>query len=160
MGSVKEVLLLKKLPKLGSEGERVHVRAGYFRNYLGPNKLAIAVGQANRKQIEALVAARERREKAEKEAAEAIAQKIASVRIVVSVKTGEKGKLFGSVTAPDILARLEEQGLTIERDQLKLLHPIKTLGQHQLTVQLHAEVEATFALEVVSENPVVSNNKA
>jgi large subunit ribosomal protein L9 len=73
----------------------------------------------------------------------------------MSVRTGEKGKLFGSVSAKEIIAALSEQGIEIQRDVLHLPQPIKQLGQHFVEIKLHDEVSASLTVEVVSENPVL-----
>lgn len=149
-----EVLLLEAIKGLGSEGETVSVRAGYARNFLLPRKLATPINQANKKQIEALLQAREKRLEKELEESKTLAEKIAQLSIVVSVKTGDSGKMFGSVTANDILAKLSEQGLELDKKQLSLEQPIKDLGLHAIQVKLSADIEVAFKLEIVSENPI------
>ncbi|MDR1437681.1 MAG: 50S ribosomal protein L9 [Puniceicoccales bacterium] len=153
--ATQKILLLKPIPKLGKEGECVRVRAGYARNFLTVYGWAIPVDRANENRIKSLLRKREEREAKEKDAAVALAQRIGELRIAVAVHTGEKGKLFGSVTAKEILAALADQGIAIEKDALGLAHPIKELGQHCIDVKLHSDVIAKLAVEVVSENPVV-----
>src|SRR5688572_12611323 len=92
------VLLLKHVENLGSEGEQVQVAAGYFRNYLSPKKFAIVINAASKSYIEKLQKARLEREQRELEANEQLAARLRNLRLAVSVKTGEGGKLFGSVT--------------------------------------------------------------
>ena len=103
-----KVLILKPVENLGGEGEQVTVKAGYARNFLFPKKVAIPVNKANKKQIEALIKARELREAKELENAQALAKVLADMSIAFAVKTGEGGKLFGSVTAADLLAKIAE----------------------------------------------------
>ena len=95
-----EVLLLEAIQGLGGEGDTVSVKAGYARNFLYPQKLAIPLNQGNRKQIEALRAAKEKRIAEELEASKTLAEKIGQLSLSVAVKTGENGKMFGSVTRP------------------------------------------------------------
>lgn len=124
-----DVLLLKQVERLGGEGEQVSVKAGYARNFLFPKKYAMPVNRANKKQIEALIKAREAREAREKSEAEQLAEKIAGVSIAIAVKTGEGGKMFGSVTAQDLIERLAKEGIELEKRQLQL-QPVKELGKH------------------------------
>ena len=151
-----DILLLAAIEGLGSEGDTVSVRAGYARNFLFPSKLAIPVNQGNRKQIESLKIAKERRIAEEFEASKSLAEKIGQVSISIAVKTGDNGKMFGSVTSADILARLEEEGIQLEKKQLNVIQPIKDLGSHKIQVKLNSEIEATFNLEIVSENPIIT----
>jgi large subunit ribosomal protein L9 len=155
--AIKEVILLKHVSKLGKEGECVRVKAGYARNYLTVRKIAVTKERANRKQIDALIRNRAIREANEKADAETSARKIASARVIMTVRTGEQGKLFGSVSAKEIVASLGEQGIVIERDCLCLPQPIRELGQHRVDVRLHPEVGAQVVVEVVSENPVAES---
>jgi large subunit ribosomal protein L9 len=149
-----EILLLQPIEGLGAEGDQVKVRAGFARNYLLPQKMALPIGRANRKQIEALRKARAEREIKEKADAEAVADRLNSLSIAFPVKTGEGGKLFGSVTQLDLHKRLEEEGLQIERKKIDLGAPIKELGRHVARIKLHPEVEVELGFDVVSENPI------
>ena len=155
-----DILLLEAIKGLGSEGDTVSVRAGYARNFLFPRKLAIPVNQGNRKQIESLKIAKEKRIAEELEASKSLAEKIGQVSISIAVKTGDNGKMFGSVTSTDILARLEEEGIQLEKKQLNVAQPIKDLGSHKIQVKLNSEIEATFNLEIVSENPIIAESEA
>lgn len=148
-----DVLLLKQVERLGGEGEQVSVKAGYARNFLFPKKYAMPVNRANKKQIEALIKAREAREAREKSEAEQLAEKLAGVSIAFAVKTGEGGKMFGSVTAQDLLEKLAGEGIQLEKRQVQL-QPVKELGKHSATVKLHKDVKVELAFEVVSENPI------
>ncbi|MDR2677407.1 MAG: 50S ribosomal protein L9 [Puniceicoccales bacterium] len=153
--ATREVILLKRVPKLGKEGDCVSVKAGYARNYLTVRKIAVIKERANRKQVEALIRNRAIREANEKAEAEALAKKIAAARIIMTVRTGEQGKLFGSVSAKEIVTALEAQGISIDRDALHLPQPIRELGQHRIDAKLHPEVTTQVIIEVVSENPIV-----
>jgi large subunit ribosomal protein L9 len=153
--ATEEVILLKHVDHLGKEGDLVQVKAGYARNYLTIRGLAITKKRANCKQIEALVRNRAIREANEKAEAEVRAKQIAAARVIMTVRTGEQGKLFGSVSAKEIIGALESQGIVIERDMLLLPQPIKELGQHRIDVRLHQDVSVQLVVEVVSENPVI-----
>ena len=154
-----DILLLEAIKGLGSEGDTVSVRAGYARNFLFPCKLAIPVNQGNRKQIESLKVAKEKRVAEELEASKSLAEKIEQTNISIAVKTGDNGKMFGSVTSADILTRLEEENVLLEKKQLNVAQPIKDLGSHKIQVKLNSEIEATFNLEIVSENPIIPESE-
>ena len=156
-----EILLIKPVDGLGGEGEQVKVKAGYARNYLLPRNYAVPVNRANRKQIEALQKARLARESKELEGAQAIANKLATVTIAIAVKTGEGGKMFGSVTAQNLVDRLAEEGIPVEKKQFNLTNPVKELGKHEVEIKLHSKIKVNFSFEVVSENiiPEAAENK-
>lgn len=149
-----EVLLLKPVDGLGAEGDQVKVRAGYARNFLLPQGMAMPLTQANRKRIEALKKARALREAKELDGAQAIAKQIEKAAIAIAVKTGEGGKLFGAVTANDIHDKLAAAGITVEKRRIHLGQPIKTLGKHEVKIRLHPEVSVDLSFDVVSENPI------
>jgi len=149
-----QVLLLQPIKGLGAESDTVTVRAGYARNFLLPRKIALPITHANKKQMEALLKAREAREAKELDSAKELAERISKTSIALAVKTGEGGKMFGAVTANDLITRLAEEGIELAKKQLGLPAPIKELGSHVATVKLHAEVEAELKFEVVSENPI------
>lgn len=148
-----EVLLVKPVERLGGEGEQVSVKAGYARNFLFPQKYAIPVNRANKKQIEALIKAREIREANERSEAEKIAARLAELTIAIAVKTGEGGKMFGSVTAADLIARVAEEGVELSKKQVQLA-AVKELGKHTASIKLHKDIKVDFNFEVVSENPI------
>ena len=149
-----QVLLIKPVQGLGAEGDTVTVRSGYARNFLLPRKFALPLTQANKKQMEALLKAREERELKEMESAQALVKQIEKVSIAVAVKTGEGGKMFGSVTANDLITRLKEEGIELAKKQLGLPAPVKELGSHTASIRIQAGVETELKFEVVSENPI------
>ncbi len=153
MASTK-VLLVKPIEDLGGEGEQVTVKAGYARNFLLPKKLALPVNQANKKMVEALIKARETRMAKELDGAKALAEKLANVSIAIAMKTGEGGKLFGSVTAQNIIDRLADDGIVLTKKQLHITEHVKELGKHSAHVKLHKDVKFDIEFEVVSENPI------
>jgi len=148
-----QVLLLQPINGLGAEGDTVNVRAGYARNFLLPRRLALPITQANKKHVESLLKAREAREQREFEAARTLGEKLEATHIAIAVKTGEAGKMYGAVTANDLIERLKEEGIELPKKQLLLPAPIKELGSHVVTVKLSADVRAALKFEVVSENP-------
>ena len=147
-----EILLLEPINGLGVEGESVKVKAGYARNFLLPRKKAVPITQTNRKQLEALLKRRRIRESDELDKAKSQAAAISETSLTFTVKTGETGKMFGALTAKDIVDRLAETAdIHLNKKQLHLATPLKTLGQHTLTVKVHSEVSADLKFEIVSE---------
>lgn len=138
----------------GNEGDTVTVKTGYARNYLLPRGLAVPLTRSNRKQIEALKERAAKRAQDELEAAQATATKLEAIQIVFAVKTGPGGKMFGSVTAQELIDRIGENGVELEKKQVNLYTPVKSLGKHVTKIKLHAEVTVEFEFEVVSENPI------
>lgn len=149
-----EVLLLKPVAGLGGEGDQVRVRAGYARNFLLPQKAAVALTQANRKRVEALKKQRANREATELAGAQELAKKIAKVSIAFVVKTGEGGKMFGAITSADLHQKFVEAGVDLDKKKIHLHTPVKTLGKHEVAIKLHAEVSVDISFDVVSENPI------
>lgn len=149
-----EILLLEQINGLGSEGDQVKVKSGYARNFLFPRKKAVPVNRANKKQMEVLIKAREAREAKELDAANQLAKRLNTVSIAIPVKVGKGGKTFGAVTVNDILARLLEEGIELNKKQLLLPKPVKELGKHKALVKLHHDVTIDLNFEVVSENPI------
>lgn len=149
-----EILLLKPVDGLGAEGDQVKVRAGYARNFLLPQGMAMPLTQANRKRVEALKKARTSREAKELDGAQEIAKQIEKAGIAIAVKTGEGGKLFGAVTANDIHDKLAAAGINVEKRRIHLGQPVKTLGKHTVKIKLHTDVSVELSFDVVSENPI------
>ena len=150
-----EVLLVKPVDGLGAEGDRVKVRAGFARNYLLPQGVALPVNNANRKYIDALQGARTKREAKELADANATLEKIKSVSVAFAVKTGEGGKMFGAITVKDIHAKLAEQGVVIEQRKIHLGQgPVKVLGKSVAHIKLHADIAHELEFEIVSLNPI------
>ncbi len=149
-----EVLLLKPVDGLGSEGDQVKVRAGYARNYLLPQEIAAPVTTANRKQVEALKKRRAEREVKELSGAQELAKRIEKVSIAFALKTGEGGRVFGAVTSSDLYEKLVQAGIEIDRKKIHLHTPVKTLGKHETKIRLHADVTVDLSFDVVSENPI------
>ena len=149
-----QVLLLQPVEGLGAEGETVTVRSGYARNYLLPRKQALPITQANKKYVESLLRSREAREQKEIDEAQALGERIKKVNLAIAVKTGEGGKMFGAVTAGNLIERLQEEGIELTKKQLALPQPIKELGSHLAQIKLQADVQVDLKFEVVSENPI------
>lgn len=146
-----QVILREDIDKLGKIGDLVKVADGYARNYLVPGKKAI---EATPKNVHAMEHAKkmvsDRLRKMKKEAA-ADAENIKALAITIKAKSGEEGKLFGSVTSMDIAEAMKAQGVVIDKRKIVLDEPIKRLGDFTVTVKLHADVTAEFKLSVIAE---------
>jgi len=146
-----EVILREDVRTLGRAGEMVRVKPGYARNYLLPKGLAFEATEGNKKRIAAETRARSSRNDAERTEAQRVAATLAGVTLKLSGKAGEEGKLFGSITAQDVADALERQGHAVDKRRIELEHPIKTVGEHGVTVRLHPEVNAELRVSVVAE---------
>jgi large subunit ribosomal protein L9 len=140
-----ELILLQRVEKLGQMGDRVRVKPGYARNFLLPQKRAIRANKANLEQQRVHLEAQniKRREEAER-----LAERIGGLTVVLIRQAGESGGLYGSVSSRDISEAATEGGLAIDRSQVILEHPIKTLGLTRLRVVLHPEVSIEITANV------------
>ncbi|KAB2638614.1 MAG: 50S ribosomal protein L9 [Verrucomicrobia bacterium] len=147
-----EVILTESVPSLGAEADIVKVRAGYARNFLIPGGKALEVTPSSLRKINNLKAKRAEREARELNEAEAIATKINKLRLNLKLETGETGKAFGSITAADLLERLnaEIKDLALPRHAIVLDRPLKESGEHQIAVKIHTEVTATLRIEIAA----------
>jgi large subunit ribosomal protein L9 len=146
-----ELILRDDVEKLGRRGDIVNVAAGYGRNYLLPQGLAIPVTDSNRAMVEKERKAWEARMAKEKEEFESLAARIGELRFVAPRKVGESDVLYGSVTASDIAEFLEGKGIEIDKRRVLVDEPIKHLGEHEVKIRLHPEVHATLRLLVTKE---------
>jgi large subunit ribosomal protein L9 len=146
-----EVILREHVDNLGRRGEVVKVAAGYARNYLLPRKLALAVTEANKRQIERERAAAEARDLEEKMQADALGQRVSQTEIEIARRVGENDTLYGSVTSADIAQALLAKGFEIEKRKIHLPEPIKALGEFTIPVKVHREVTSQVKLKVVPE---------
>ena len=143
-----ELLLKEDVENLGARGELVKVRAGYGRNFLLPQGLAIQATPSNIKQIELQQRALLKKTVAEKDAATGQAELLAGVTLEFARKVGEHGLLYGSVTTMDIAEALAAQGYEIERKRIQLRDPIKEPGEYEVAIKLHREVAANVKIVV------------
>ncbi len=147
-----EVILLKPVAGLGTEGDKVAVKNGYARNYLLPQRIATLATLANVRQLDELKRRRSEREAAELGALREIADKIAKLTLSIPVQTGQGGKLFGAVTTHHIAEALAKENIVVEHRKVELKHPIHSLGMFDVEIKLHPEVTATLKFSVVSLN--------
>jgi large subunit ribosomal protein L9 len=143
-----EVILLERVAKLGQMGDVVRVRDGFARNYLLPNGKALRATKENRTRFETMKVELEARNLELKSEAGKVSGKLDGKRVVVLRQASETGQLYGSVTPRDIVALLAEDGLSVNRGQIVLQAPIKSIGQHKVPVALHPEVEVNITVTV------------
>jgi large subunit ribosomal protein L9 len=146
-----EVILREDVEKLGTRGSIVKVANGYARNFLLPKRLAVAATESNKKIVEQEREAYLRREAKVKSEAEDLAKLMANVTLTFRHRVGENDQLFGSVTAKDIADALEAQNFHIERRKVQLDEPIRTLGQHKVSLRLHRDVSTDINVIVEPE---------
>lgn len=144
-----EIILTENIPGLGAEADVVKVRRGYARNFLLPQGKAYEVTKRSLRQLDNLKAKRASREAAELNEAEELSRRISKLKVVFTLETGETGKAFGSVTAQDLVKRLKnELGNEIDRHRLVMDHPLKTTGEHEVSIKLHHDVTAKFVFQI------------
>jgi large subunit ribosomal protein L9 len=146
-----EVILREHVDNLGRRGDVVKVAEGYARNYLLPRKLALAVTEANKRQIERERQAAEARELEERTQAEAFSQRLTQTEIEIPRRVGENDTLYGSVTSADIAQALQSKGFDIEKRKIQLPEPLKALGEATVPVRIHRDVIAQVRVKVVAE---------
>jgi len=145
-----DVILLETVKNLGTIGEQVKVRGGYGRNFLIPEGKAVPATKANveifnEKKAELEAAAAEKLS-----AAEARAEKVAALNVQISSKSGDEGKLYGSISARDIALAVTEAGVEVAKHEVSLPDgPLRTLGDFEIALQLHADVNAVVSISVV-----------
>jgi large subunit ribosomal protein L9 len=149
-----EVILTHNIVGLGGESDQVKVAAGYARNYLFPMGFAIPVSGANKRRLEALKQRRAEREAKELNHMTEMGAALSKMTLVIKVKTGEDGKMFGSVTSGTIADELKNQyEAALDKKKIHLPHPIKTLGEHEVELRLHADVKSSLKVKVESTTP-------
>ena len=152
-----EVILTHNIIGLGGESDQVRVAAGYARNYLFPQHLAIPLSAGNKRRIEALRTRRAERESHEFNTMTELSKGLTKLVCVVKVKAGEDGKMFGTVTSGTIADELKHQfDVTLDKRKIHLSAPIKTLGEHEVELHLHAEVKSTLKIRVESTTPIAA----
>jgi large subunit ribosomal protein L9 len=170
------VILMQKIDRLGEPGQQVEVADGYARNFLLPKQLAVPATPGHVKSLAQLKAQTKNREERDRREARTLAERLATVQVAltrraseedapgpggsapsglapgdVSPSVGRPGRLFGSVTAHDISQAVSAQGVSVDKKQILLAEPIKTLGVHRVPVHLHAEVVTELIVRVERE---------
>jgi len=156
-----DVILLERIERLGQIGDVVKVKPGFARNFLLPTKKALRATEENKKRFEAQRAQIEANNLSRRQEAEKISDKVNGLKVVIIRQASETGILFGSVSTRDIAEGVTKAGFTIDRAQVKLDKPIKTLGLHDVRVALHPEVIVKVTANVAkSEDEAVAQEKA
>jgi len=147
-----EVILLEKVGKLGSIGDKVSVKAGFGRNYLIPQGKALAATAANVVEFEARRADLEAAAAADKAEAEARGAKLADVALTIEANAGDEGKLFGSIGARDLADAITEAGVEVSKSEVRLPEgALREVGEYDIDIQIHSEVTQTVKVTVVAE---------
>ena len=143
-----QVILIKEVESLGQAGQTVKVKNGYARNYLIPQGLAMIASKSNLTLIENQLKTVELKEAKSRENLESLANELNKIKLNFSLKAGEDEKLFGSVTSQMISDSCNELGFTVNKKEIHIEEPIKTLGTHKVTVKLNSEIEAKIKIKV------------
>ena len=146
-----QVILLEKVPNLGSLGSSVKVKPGYARNFLIPQGKAVVATPENMTTFQARRAELEGQERESFSAAETRAATLTDVSVSIARKAGDEGRLFGSVSAADIAEALTAIGLEVRKQEVRIAEPIRQLGEHTVNLHLHADVDATVTVAVIAE---------
>ena len=147
-----KVILKEDVQNLGQQGDVVEVKSGYARNYLMPQKLAILFTKQQKKSIEEAQIVEKRKLEREKDQLESVLKQVEDLNLSLKMQSEEDDKLFGSVTKLDIVKLLEENGITIDKKYIYLSSPIKTLGEHKVSIVFTKEMSASFTLVVEKED--------
>ena len=148
-----KVILQKTVERLGDPGDVADVADGYAHNYLIPRGLAIRAEKGAVRHAESLKRAHEARIKARKGEFETLAAQLIRTSVIVTARVGEEGRLFGSVTAADVAEALSGQaGVTVDRRDVHLDEPIRSVGTHEVRVHLHPEVDPVITVDVQAES--------
>src|SRR5574339_129632 len=156
-----EVILTSNIVGLGGESDQVRVAAGYARNFLFPQRLAIPLSGGNKRRLEALRQRRAEREAHEFNTMTELSKGLGKLVCVLKVKACEDGKMFGAVTSGMIADELKHQfDVSLDKRKIHLEHPIKALGEYEIELHLHAEVKGTLKVRVESTTPLVAHEAA
>lgn len=145
-----KVILLEDVKNVGKKGTLINASDGYAKNFLLPKKLAMEATKGNINELELKKRAEEKKKQQELEDAKILAEKLSKHEVVISVKTGENGKLFGSVTNKEIAEAFEKQtGIAIDKKKVVLEEPFKMVGTRTVTVKIHPQVSAEITVKIV-----------
>lgn len=147
-----QIILQEDVEKLGHRGDVVTVKPGYARNFLLPNKLAVAATPGNMKALERIRAALAKKTATELEAAKKQAELLVGVLVKFARKTGENDQMFGSVTTGDIADGLKAQGFGVDKRQVQLADPLKSLGEFPVTIKVFRDVTAEIKVQIEKES--------
>jgi large subunit ribosomal protein L9 len=152
-----EVILTSNIVGLGAESDHVKVAPGYARNYLFPQRMAIPLTQANKRHIEALQKRRAEREAHEFNTMSELSKSLTNLICVITVKAGDDGKMFGTVTSGMIADQLKSQfDVSLDKRKIHLEQPIRALGEHEVELHLHPQVKGVLKVRVESSTPIAA----
>ncbi|MBR5467819.1 MAG: 50S ribosomal protein L9 [Firmicutes bacterium] len=144
-----KIILLEDVKGVGKKGETINANDGYAKNFLIPKKLGVEATNANMNTLKLQKAAEDRRKAEELAAAKEMKEKLEAIAVVIAVKTGDNGKLFGSVTNKEIAAELEKQHkIKIDKKKIVLADQIKMVGERHADVKLHPQVTAELKVKI------------
>jgi len=146
-----KVILTRDLEGYGFFGDIIEVKRGFANNYLIPRGYALPATEGNVRHVQEILKQKQRKLEREKRKAQELAKKLEGVVVEVKKPVGEAGKLFGSVTATDVVNALKEKGIEIERKNVVFPHPIKEIGVYPITIRLHREVSVEIKVDVKPE---------
>jgi len=146
-----KIILLKSHENLGNVGDIVNVKPGYARNYLFPNEIATVASESNRKKLDSFLKAQELKEAKNRTNMELLFKQLNKVTLKFELESGDDDKLFGSVTSQMIIDALADIGYTIDKKEIIIDEPIKTLGNHFIHVNLDYELKAKVKVKVSSK---------
>ena len=150
-----DVILRTDFPSLGYVGDKVSVKPGYARNFLIPKGIALDASSRNKKMLAHLLSGINARKIRLKSQADEVKNSLEQISLEFKLKVGETGKAFGSVNVKDILAQLKENSFALERKQIRLLEPLKNVGEFKILVKLHSEVEASVPITILADKTSV-----
>ena len=145
-----KIILLKSYDKLGKVGDVINVKAGFARNYLIPNQIGSPATKQNIKSLESFLRSQEIKEAKNRTNLEALSKKLNSLTIKFDMQAGEDDKLFGSITSQMVSDELAEQGFTVDKKEINIADPIKTLGNYKININLGYELETKIKIKVSS----------
>lgn len=146
-----EIILRKTIDTLGREGEVVNVKPGYARNYLIPNDFAVAMNKASMARLQKEQAAIAKRLAEEKKNAEALAAKLENLTVSLARKTGNEGRLFGSVTNGDVAEQLAKLGIAVDRKAILIKDAIKSIGEFRVAIKVGYQMTSDITVQVTAE---------
>ena len=146
-----KIILMTDVPSLGRQGEQKDVATGYARNFLLPKKLAVPATATNLRNLDHLRRQRDREESRALETARVTATSIEGLGLHVAARASEDGRLYGSVSAQDVVDFLEKHRISVEKRRVLLEEPIKALGDYKVAIRLHGEVTASLTVQVTRE---------
>lgn len=147
-----KIILLEDVKNMGKKGDLLEAKDGYARNYLLPRALAMEATPSNLRELEHQNYAKDKKEAKALEKAENLKEKMEKEVLEMKVKAGEAGRIFGSVTAMDISAGLKKLGYNIDKKRIALESPLKSLGEHEVKLKLHPQVQAKIRLLLLEED--------